>query len=400
MLNLWRRHISTCTHRSKGRTHTKCSCPIWVDGEIEGRRIRHSLDTSDWQRAIRKAARLENPDFDSRLTCAHPGCPVKVDDLRCDRHRRDIKAAVAAFHASTADIAESTKHKYKRVLRLLEAFLIAQGAAAVHEVTLEMLNAFRATRTVSPLTWSKELEIVRHFFRRCVDNDWLLVSPAAKVQSPKNLKPADREPYEPNEIAKIIAACDAMGRGPYERMRARAMILLLRYTALRVSDVATLERNRVRNGEILVRTTKNGKAVRLPLHPDLQAALDFLPMPRAGGTDCPYFFWSGNGTKSAMVRDVIRTVSAAYKASGVAGACSHRFRHTLATEILELGGSFEEAADILGDSPAVIRKHYAKWSRLRQERISGLLASIWRTKKGAYILEHTHPPEQSFQPLL
>ena len=54
-------------------------------------------------------------------------------------------------------------------------------------------------------------------------------------------------------------------------------------------------------------------------------------------------------------------------ASGMAGA---RFRHTLATGVLELGGTFRKAADILGDTEAIVRKHYAKWSRLRQERIS------------------------------
>ena len=82
-----------------------------------------------------------------------------------------------------------------------------------------------------------------------------------------------------------------------------------------------------------------------------------------------------------MVRDATRTVSAVFKASGVAGACSHRFRHTIATEILELGGTFEEAADILGDSPELVRKHYAKWSRARQASITDLLARIWHTKK-------------------
>ena len=30
---------------------------------------------------------------------------------------------------------------------------------------------------------------------------------------------------------------------------------------------------------------------------------------------------------------------------------THRFRHTLATEILEIGGTIDEAADILGNSP-------------------------------------------------
>jgi integrase len=74
-------------------------------------------------------------------------------------------------------------------------------------------------------------------------------------------------------------------------------------------------------------------------------------------------------------------VAAVFEASGVAGACSHRFRHTLATEVLEMGGSIEDAADILGDSANIVRKHYAKWSRGRQARISDLLARIWHTKK-------------------
>ncbi len=67
--------------------------------------------------------------------------------------------------------------------------------------------------------------------------------------------------------------------------------------------------------------------------------------------------------KSAVLNS-LSCPSAVYAASGVQGACSHRFRHTMATEILELGGTFEEAADILGDSVAIVQKHYAKWSRL------------------------------------
>ena len=46
-----------------------------------------------------------------------------------------------------------------------------------------------------------------------------------------------------------------------------------------------------------------------------------------------------------------------------------------------MGGTLEEAADILGDSEAIIRKHYAKWSAGRQARISDLLVRIWYTKK-------------------
>ena len=70
-------------------------------------------------------------------------------------------------------------------------------------------------------------------------------------------------------------------------------------------------------------------------------------------------------------------MAAVFKASGVPGAHAHRFRHTLATEVLELGGTLEQAADILGDSETIVRKHCAKWSAGRQASITGLLGRIW-----------------------
>jgi hypothetical protein len=38
----------------------------------------------------------------------------------------------------------------------------------------------------------------------------------------------------------------------------------------------------------------------------------------------------------------------------------NRFRHTLATPLLEQGATSEQVADILGNSLAVVRKHYGK----------------------------------------
>jgi site-specific recombinase XerD len=381
MLSLYRRHEADCPHKDKGRKYTKCSCPIHCDGEVDGQRVRKSMDTRDWARAMRNLGKYEDPTFGLRQ-CAQPGCQEMVERGRCARHTREISRAIAAYHDAHQDVCDGTRRNRRRVLRVFGDFTAGQGVANAHEVELEHLTGFRGIRNINPRTWTKELEILRHFFRFCLRNEWVYRNWAEEVPMPKNLKPSEKEPYSPQEVAKIIAACDVIGRGPYERLRARAVVLLLRYTALRISDVATLERNRVRGGEIFVRTTKNGKPVRLPVQADLQAALDVLPVPRgAKGQECPYYFWSGNGSRLAVIRDVTRTLGAAFKASGVAGACSHRFRHTLATEVLEMGGTFEEAADILGDSETIVRKHYAKWSAGRQARISDLLARIWHAKK-------------------
>ena len=68
-----------------------------------------------------------------------------------------------------------------------------------------------------------------------------------------------------------------------------------------------------------------------------------------------------------------------FKASGVKGAHAHRFRHTLATELLGRGATFEEVADVLGNSPEIARKHYGKWSLARQSRIDDLMDRVYIT---------------------
>jgi hypothetical protein len=54
-------------------------------------------------------------------------------------------------------------------------------------------------------------------------------------------------PYTSRRSSPIIAcACDQMARTSYERRRARAMTLLMRYAGLRISDVVTLSRDHIR----------------------------------------------------------------------------------------------------------------------------------------------------------
>ena len=39
MLNLYRRDLLNRPQRDKGQNYTKCSCPIWCDGELNGNAI-------------------------------------------------------------------------------------------------------------------------------------------------------------------------------------------------------------------------------------------------------------------------------------------------------------------------------------------------------------------------
>ena len=231
-------------------------------------------------------------------------------------------------------------------------------------------------RRISAMTWTKELAILRNFFGFCVSRKWMSTNPAKEVKPP-TVKPKPKEPYTQQEVVRIFSGCDRLGRGHYERSRARAMVLLLRYTGLRISDVATLARNRVRNRRIYLRTMKNGKPIFLPIPPVLGDILDALPEPKGTQGRSRYFFWSGNGTTRAVIRGATRTLARVFELSEVEGAHAHRFRHTLATALLKKGWTTEDVADVLGSTPEIIRKHYAQWTVQRQERILSLAQDVW-----------------------
>src|ERR1035441_4233977 len=116
MLNLYRRHLQKCPHRAKGAGYTKCSCPVWCDGELNGERYRHSLGTRNWGRAGLRLAKLEAPGA---------------------RQPKPIPEAIEAFHASVGDLALATRTKYQRVLRFFATVAASRGLRSMDEIGVE-----------------------------------------------------------------------------------------------------------------------------------------------------------------------------------------------------------------------------------------------------------------------
>ena len=277
------------------------------------------------------------------------------------------------------ELEDSSRLRYRRILRRLEEFCAARSIQAMNDLSLEELDRFRRSRKLARTTSARELQVLRQFFSFCVERKWTRENWAKKIKSPPNPKPREIVPYAAQQVASLLAACDRIGQTAYERQRARAMILLMRHTALRIGDVVTLAKDRVCDGKIALFTQKTAGFIFLPLPPDVLAALASLPLPRrADGTpvDSGYYFWTGSMSKRALVNDVGRTFRAVARIAQVPGAHPHRFRHTLATEILAKGGTLQDVADILGISIKVAEKHYAKWSPARQERIFALMRVV------------------------
>ena len=162
-----------------------------------------------------------------------------------------------------------------------------------------------------------------------------------KGQMPKEREGEAHRIVYANEIIRILAACDNLTT-PVVRLRARAMILLMRTIGLSVMDVKTLERSAIYDGALYVQRNKTGKPVRLDLPREVVEALDRVPAPDGASADCRYFFWNGEGSRENAPNAAGMFLAKVFKKSGVA----------------------EQGRIAFGYSP---------WSIKRRERISSLL---------------------------
>lgn len=360
---IYRRHVQGCKHYGsgpgKGRDYQKCHCPIWLDGVKDSQRHHYSLKTADWPAAVKELARIER---------------------RTEVPSRRIDEAIKSWRKSLS-IEESTWRNYRQPIRAFEAYTQRFGPSDIDQVTATVISNFRDWRKVREDNTqrlcagssNRELGVLRIFFGWCLKRGWCLHNPATLVDMYK-VRPVEREPFQREEIAAMFAACDKVGHLDYERKRAKALFLLMRHTALRISDAATLSRNRVQNGRLLLWTRKTGGQVFLPLPGEVEQALEALPVPIGG--DRGYYFWNGKCKARAIVGMCQRLVAAVFKRAGFKRSQPHRFRHTMATEILARGGTIQDVADVLGITPAIAYKHYAKWSSERQNRIDRIMSTV------------------------
>jgi site-specific recombinase XerD len=323
---------------------------------LNGKRIRMSLKTRDLQRAARRLAEME--------------------EAAIGRVRKTLTDAIEAFHAQHLEHAPETKRKYRRVLGFLDEYCKLQAIRFIDQVTVETLDGYSLWRNKINWTWIKEIEILRQFFAFGIEREWTRKNPAKSLRRPRLLEANDVEPFTSDEIVRTIAACDHIGRSRYERRRARAMVLLMRFAGLRVSDVVTLSKDHIRGRHLVKRAVKNRRLIRVELHPEVLRALETLPHPKAAAEESRMFFAGDKASVRSLVKGAQRTLAAVFTRAAVRRGHPHRFRHTLASELLGNGASVEEVAGILADSPATIRRHYAKWTpefQARQDRVIRLI---------------------------
>ena len=244
----------------------------------------------------------------------------------------------------------STIESYEGTFKAFEACCADRLFLTVDQLNQSLFEHYMGAREVTPKTLAKEFKHLASFCSRGMKLGWLETNLARKVELPKT-DGVSTMPFKEDEAKALLAACSRLGeeetgRGRYdafsaeyiddEKRYARALVLLLLGTGLRISDAVNLARNRVYVDRkavtrIRLRTEKTGVMVTLKLAPSTAEALRNLPP-----VSDELFFWKGGDdvqfkTARGRARRMIARLGAI---AGVENAHPHRFRDTWAKTAL------------------------------------------------------------------
>jgi integrase len=281
-----------------------------------------------------------------------------------------ISEAVDQYLADcTARLKPPSVKKYRTLLKNhFLPFCESQKLTYLSQLTVPVMRDFRNSWKFAAVTQAKNLEYLRAFMRFCVDSGWLESNPVATIKAPK----ADSDPTLPfssAEVGKLLRACTKW-RGNSTKMR--ALMLVMRYAGLRISDAVSLKRSALKGNRVFLRQAKTGTHVWVPIPPDVVKALKALPK------DGDYFFWSGRGALKSALEDCRRSFVSLSELAGIKNAHFHRFRDTFAVELLLAGVPIDQVSILLGHaSVKVTERHYSPWVKARQEQLESAVRRTW-----------------------
>jgi integrase/recombinase XerD len=323
MLTPYRRHRSSCKHRS--RRAKSCFCPIWIQGVLDGRAVRQSLDLTSWEAAQRK-----------------------IRDLEIHGTANDMSVEEAAGRwiadGEARGLRPSTLRKQReRKRELSDAF----KGRSVRSVSVEDLRKLRETWTCANSSAGLRLEILRNFFWFCVVSGWCASNPAKLIKAPRIVQ-RPTLPFSDEEWEKILWALGVFEESHPNRkkktaLQLKALVFVMRYSGIRISDAVGLRRERIDDrGRLFLYQAKTGHPVRVPLPKIVLKALRDCDE----GQAC--YLWNQTGTLKTCVTEWQWRLSKLFEIAGIEGAHSHRFRDSFSVGLLDSGASLQTVSLLLG----------------------------------------------------
>ena len=398
-LNLYRRHRPNCEggrpydSRSgefdeRKKTWRKCACPIFASGSLARRFRRQTTGKSEWDAARAIAAAWEQVgNWNSAVsTTPEPSLATVAHD-----GRMAILDATEAFLSKCKNrgIQPATFAKYQTFTKQLKAYAEHRGYVFLDQLTVGDMDRFYSSWKDGIRAKAKKLDRLKSFISFCLKREWLAKDITDDLQAPAGSSVTlPKAPFTDEELNRIFAACDTIGQpgpqGPGYRTwtgeDAKDFIFLSIYTGLRISDVATFDvTKRLHGNDVFLRMHKT----RQPLTTWIPDWLVHRLMARQEKHGA-LIFRCGVSFTMKQLTDIWRNTRLT-KVFELAGPFEekptpHRFRHTFVRILLEKGVPVADVAELIGDTEDVLRRHYSRWIKTRQDRLTKILQDAFEDK--------------------
>jgi site-specific recombinase XerD len=278
-----------------------------------------------------------------------------------------IKDACSAFtsRCTALNLTDGTLAWYAHILRDLTGFLATKGIlelSAIEPMHLRDFLAYLRQRGQSSQTVSRTFGAVRCVFRFLHREGILSRNSMELVDRPRK----ERHLIRPLSVEQAMQLIEQPDTTTFEGLRDRAMIMLMMDSGLRVSEVISLEGNRIDWMSCTLTVMGKGRKERsVPFSAKTcQALLEYSRLRAQKGVRVPQFF-TGR-TSQALERTKVRRIILHYgnraKIEGVR-ISPHTLRHTFAVFYVRNGGDSFSLQEILGHSTLEMTKNYVHLAR-------------------------------------
>ena len=343
-----------------------------------GKRLRVSLGVRDPQNAKTltrqiSTALAEGPQSETWNTLRLVLPPESYSTLTANRglpQNPELSAFEKRFEAKLerrvqlGEIASRTRDLYLGASTKFFERMIDLGVSRISDVSPAVAEQYLVDRKTSILAkggsgrgLTTEVTTLQTIFNFAIEEGLLKSSPLKGKYKP-DAEAQGAEPFEPWEMYKL---------GKYSNDEDRLAYLLFRHTGMRRSDVAAVTWQSINwTDRVLTwRTTKRRTMVTIPLVPELMDALN-----RAQEEKSPLETDTILGKTKAQLYTMMVTLG---KRAGVDKVHPHRFRDSLAVQILMGGGSLYDVARVLGITASVADRNYTKFTPQLQDRVRKIM---------------------------
>ncbi|WP_263377858.1 site-specific integrase [Granulicella paludicola] len=254
---------------------------------------------------------------------------------------------------SIQGLAASTIHTYKRKV---EAFLrwVASQKLSLETLTISSVKDYLAIGRISgkkPATLACRTVSLRSFFEYTATQGWSRTDIAHRIRSPRvyRYQGPPRGPAWKDVLRLILGSREATSTNK----RTHAILLLLSFYGLRVSEVARLQLMDFdwKSGYFTVHRSKQGGIQYFPIRRDMgDAVIRYIRDERPKTTCRRLFVNVGKPFGPHNTYQIYRFVRAVMERVGIKAPNlgPHALRHACATRLLSQGSSLQEIADFLG----------------------------------------------------